>query len=125
MLLVSLKRSRLNIRKYDDDNFNLFENEMKAITFHSSKGMDFPVVILINVNEGNFPQNHIDQIKDDEERKSEGDERQLLYVGMTRASELLYIVTTEGLTSRIINNIRRIFLHTLLWKICSNNAGLI
>lgn len=94
--------------RFRDNEFDIFENNIKVITFHSAKGLEFPVVILANVDEGNFPLNHIAKIDDEDEKEMEMRlNRQLLYVGMTRASELLYIVSTEGKTSRFIKNINR------------------
>lgn len=54
-------------------------------TFHSAKGLEFPQVFLIDVNEGIVPYKKAILLSDIEE------ERRMFYVGMTRASEKLTI----------------------------------
>ena len=58
------------------------------MTLHGCKGLEFPVVFLCGVNEGTIPL----------ERKKEScnreEERRLLYVGMTRAQQELYLMTS-------------------------------
>ena len=54
-------------------------------TFHSSKGLEFEEVFLVDINEGIIPHKKANMDADLEE------ERRLLYVGMTRARENLYI----------------------------------
>jgi DNA helicase II / ATP-dependent DNA helicase PcrA len=57
------------------------------ISFHSSKGLEFPVVFIVGVEEDIIPH-----------RKSSGDieeERRLFYVGITRAMKELYITHTS------------------------------
>ena len=70
-------------------------------TLHSSKGLEFEVVFILDVNEGIMPYKKAVLEKDIEE------ERRLFYVGMTRAKLSLYSVqsihdkTTE--ISRFVN----------------------
>jgi superfamily I DNA/RNA helicase/mRNA-degrading endonuclease RelE of RelBE toxin-antitoxin system len=98
-----LRHQNIPVSKFRDGDFDVFDNKVKVITYHSAKGLEFPVVILFDVNEGTFPLEHIPNIIDDDEREMEMRiERHLLYVGMTRASELLYIISSEGHTSRFI-----------------------
>lgn len=84
--------------------------KVTLMTLHAAKGLEFPVVFLIGMEENVFP--HSRSMMDDEEME---EERRLAYVGITRAEQLLYIThaqmrTLYGRTnmnpiSRFINEI--------------------
>lgn len=60
------------------------------MTLHSAKGLEFPVVFIIGLEEGVFP--HSRSLMDEGEME---EERRLAYVGITRAKEELYITNAE------------------------------
>lgn len=68
-------------------------SKVKLVTMHSIKGLEFKVIFLIDLNEGVIPNNRLYDIDDEETFDSE--ERKLLYVGMTRANELLYMSSVK------------------------------
>ena len=70
----------------DLDNHDPNEDCVVMMTMHSAKGLEFPVVFVVGVEEGIFP--GIRAIGDDEEME---EERRLCYVAMTRAKERLYL----------------------------------
>ncbi|WP_338561687.1 3'-5' exonuclease [Paraclostridium sordellii] len=64
---------------------------------HSAKGLEFPYVYIIGANEGTIPHEKSYDIEDDKKRKEAiEEERRLLYVGITRAQDELYISSPKN-----------------------------
>ena len=94
----------------DIDNLEDEEDSVTLMTLHSAKGLEFPVVFLVGMEEGIFP-----GYKSIAEPKELEEERRLCYVGITRAKENLFLTcskqrtifgsTSYNATSRFLNEI--------------------
>lgn len=65
------------------------EDAISLMTLHSAKGLEFPVVFIIGLEEGMLPYFKAKSLHEIEE------ERRLLYVGMTRAKDILWLTTAK------------------------------
>lgn len=74
----------------DIDNYNADSDTVVMMTLHSAKGLEFPVVFIIGMEDGVFPGNQSMYNPDDME-----EERRLAYVGITRAKQELYLTNTR------------------------------
>jgi len=90
------------------EEFDFAEDAVKLVTMHSIKGLEFKVVIIIGLNSKVMP--FISSSREVEDLEMvESRERKLLYVGMTRATEKLYI-SSDGAPSKFIKDIDYQFL---------------
>ena len=78
----------------DLDNMEETEESVTLMTLHSAKGLEFPVVFLVGMEEGVFP-----GYKSIVEQKELEEERRLCYVGVTRAKEKLYLTNSKQRTT--------------------------
>ena len=77
----------------DVDNLEDADNSVTLMTLHSAKGLEFPVVFLIGMEEGIFP-----GYKSIGEPKELEEERRLFYVGITRAKQFLHLTCAKHRT---------------------------
>ncbi|HEX9529544.1 MAG TPA: DNA helicase PcrA [Acidimicrobiales bacterium] len=70
----------------DADEIDADESKALLMTLHTAKGLEFPVVFVIGLEDGVFP--HLRSLGDPDELE---EERRLCYVGITRARERLYL----------------------------------
>jgi DNA helicase-2/ATP-dependent DNA helicase PcrA len=75
----------------DVDSVDGVANRMTLMTLHSAKGLEFPVVYIVGVEQNLLP--HERALRADDPGEYE-EERRLLFVGMTRARERLYLTRT-------------------------------
>ncbi|MBQ6477565.1 MAG: UvrD-helicase domain-containing protein [Bacilli bacterium] len=102
-----------DVEEYKDD-----KNRVSLMTIHSVKGLEFPYVFVIGMEEGLFP--HMNSIMESGEVE---EERRLMYVALTRAKDLLYLVNARqrtlfgnnqvNPTSRFINEIDKSLLNVI------------
>jgi ATP-dependent DNA helicase UvrD/PcrA len=94
----------------DVDLYERRDDCVSLMTVHSAKGLEYPIVFLVGMEEGVFP--HAGALRDDTGIE---EERRLCYVGMTRAMERLTLVSaaerlrfgsrTYGVPSRFLDEI--------------------
>ncbi len=100
----------------DVDRFNEKADQVTLMTLHCAKGLEFPIVFIVGMEENLFP--HIKSLGNG---KLIEEERRLCYVGITRAKEKIYITSTSkrrffgieqrSIPSRFITEIPKKLLH--------------
>ena len=75
----------------DTDDGDTESSEVTLMTLHAAKGLEFPVVFLIGMEENVFP---LSRASEDEDELEE--ERRLAYVGITRAEKILYLTNANS-----------------------------
>ena len=107
-------QERLNVHQIPNysvtpQGWNHEAEEVKLCTMHSIKGLEARVVFILGVDEGNLPFVAPNVIPHSDIAEKVTQERKLLYVGMTRAKEWLYLISGRN-PSRYLGEIDRRFL---------------
>lgn len=97
------------------------EDGVTLMTMHSAKGLEFPIVFIMGMEESIFP--HIRAIKSDDEHEME-EERRICYVAITRAEEELFIThaTSRMLFGRSQSNLPSRFLKEIPEELLNNTS---
>ena len=77
----------------DIDNYEPDEDTVVLMTMHSAKGLEFPYVFIVGMEEGMFPTYRVIQYGTNEDME---EERRLCYVAITRAKEELFITQAKS-----------------------------
>ncbi len=93
------------------------EEAVSLMTLHAAKGLEFPVVFIVGMEEGLLP--HARSMNDKEELE---EERRLCYVGITRAKEKLYFSFAQqrGFWGRQASKVRSRFLEEIEPRLFEN-----
>lgn len=103
-----------------DDDEDVEDNKVTLTTIHSAKGLEWPLVFIIGLEEGVFPSSRAVTIEDLEE------ERRAMYVAMTRAKDFLFLsynqqryfynaTPSEQKPSRFLSEIPKQYLNIIGW----------
>ncbi len=92
---ISVEKRLTNFLDYQKlinsaDEVEVEMDKITLMTLHAAKGTEFPVVIILGMEDGTFPIRRSDQPLSELE-----EERRLFYVGMTRAQERLYLTSAS------------------------------
>jgi DNA helicase-2/ATP-dependent DNA helicase PcrA len=94
---------RITLQTKDDDEGEGEADEVTLVTLHGAKGLEFPVVFLVGLEEELLPHRRtlFPEGPDVADATPDlGEERRLLYVGITRARELLYLTRARQRSAR-------------------------
>ena len=79
----------------DIDEMNDEEKSVTLMTLHAAKGLEFPLVFIAGLEEGIFPHNRSLGQYGNENKSELEEERRLMYVGITRAKEKLFLTCAQ------------------------------
>lgn len=112
----------------DIDSMDNITNNVTLMTLHAAKGLEFPIVFLAGMDEGVFPHQRTFNVPAEME-----EERRLMYVGVTRAEEKLYLTSAKRRQmwgeykyynpSRFIEEIPRQLLNSMSFEGSTNDSS--
>jgi superfamily I DNA/RNA helicase/Txe/YoeB family toxin of Txe-Axe toxin-antitoxin module len=107
---VALNAHRFPTVEISKDALSYFSNRIKFTTFHSAKGLEFKVVFVVGVTDGQFVPRDDWTLEGEELAAYLEREKRLLYVAMTRARDLLYLTYSRGQPSRFLAQVPKEYL---------------
>ncbi len=105
MISRILSSQRMSLGEITKEPITYFGNQIKYTTFHSAKGLEFKVVFVVGVTDGQFVPKDDWTLEGDELEDYLEREKRLLYVAMTRARDCLYLTYSRGQPSRFLEPI--------------------
>ena len=90
---ISLMTYLQEIALYTNLDYSKSKNQVKVMTIHQSKGLEFPYVFIAGLNEGIMPNKRSVR---ERKKKAMEEERRLMYVAVTRAQKKLFLTESEG-----------------------------
>lgn len=101
-----LQARGLRTMLHSEVRFDVLDDCVKIMTIQSAKGLEFPVVFVPGVTNDMLPSRQgIQHLEMEEVKLFIEKQRSLLYVGMTRAAEALYILTTQDAESIFVKEL--------------------
>ncbi len=104
----------------DSDEIDPDESKVTLMTLHTAKGLEYPVVFIVGMEDGIFP--HMRSLSEPDEM---AEERRLAYVGITRARERLYLTNAwcRSLWGQTLYNPASRFLSEIPSSVVKNVSG--
>jgi superfamily I DNA/RNA helicase len=113
-----LAQADIPVARHTDRDSNEFfgESRVKVLTVHAAKGLEAPVVFVVDVNEGSFPiEFHAQSDKEAEEHLRRS--KRLLYVACSRAERELWLTCSQGKGSPFLAAIPDGIVREMRWPV--------
>ena len=95
---ITLEDYLQDVALYTNIDYRKDKDQVRIMTIHQAKGLEFPNVYISGLSEGIFPNDR--SVRDRKEKGME-EERRLMYVAVTRAEKNLYLTESEGFTPKL------------------------
>lgn len=106
MCKKDLQARGLRTMLHSEAQFDVLDDCVKIMTIQSAKGLEFPVVFLLGATNDMLPSRQVlHHLEQEEVKLYIEQQRSLFYVGMTRAAEALYIVSTQDAESIFVKEL--------------------
>ena len=102
-----LGRMGLDARFMSGKELDLDADAVKVLTLHSAKGLEFPTVVLVGLEEGVLPRPAGDMDEGERAEEAQG-ARRLVFVGMTRAMRGLMVLYPRDHPSPFVGDLRSV-----------------